>query len=167
MPLNPPLIGRRGAKARALPIPLLLGAVFDNGGKMTTPKAVPAAVEAYIAELRGACQEISSIWLFGSRANGTERAESDWDLLSFGSEAVLGRLRQRADLERNEFDVLVVIDGDNFKRPWPARTGGGSLLSEWAWHPTSETTATYRATKRGHGEFDVQSFTASARRLWP
>jgi predicted nucleotidyltransferase len=42
-------------------------------------------IQQYVGELMAAYSEIESVWLFGSRANGTNRPESDWDLLAFGS----------------------------------------------------------------------------------
>jgi predicted nucleotidyltransferase len=135
------------------------------------PGVLNGAVEAYIAQLRGLCPEISAIWHIGSRADGTAKAESDWDLLVFGTGAVLSRLRQSAYLDRKEFDVLVVFDDDKFERPWPGKPGNGSL-SEWEWTPTSDTTATYCATKPtyatdGTKQFNVRVYKTQALRLWP
>jgi len=41
-----------------------------------TPKELKPLVDALCAELKP-----SSVWLFGSRARGDNRADSDWDLL--------------------------------------------------------------------------------------
>lgn len=88
------------------------------------------------------------VWLMGSRANGTARTDSDWDILIFGDMELLDALRKEEPLE--ETDILVVHDGDAFQSPWN-KTGEGVLksgsLSGWEWKRKSETEATYSGTK--------------------
>ena len=106
----------------------------------------------------------------GSRANGTARADSDWDLLAIGTQSVLEELQHAQTFQLPEVDLLIAYDGDNFMRPWARRTGTGSL-SGWEWK-RSGNRATYRATKQlfrpdGTEEFSVRVFEGTAIRVWP
>lgn len=91
------------------------------------------------------------VWLMGSRANGTARINSDWDLLIFGDKALLDALKKEDPL--GEVDVLVVHDGNAFQSPWN-KTDEGILksgsLSGWEWQRKSATEATYSGTKWPH-----------------
>lgn len=120
----------------------------------------------YIRELTIAYPEITDAWLIGSRAQGTERYDSDWDYLVFANQFVLRSLRQRVRFNSPKIDLFVVYDGNQFAKPWRDgdRAKKGSLTN-WDWHRTSAMDATYRATK-----FDENgSFTSvgRGRRIWP
>ncbi len=75
-------------------------------------------VREYIDLLNGRYRSISSVWLVGSRANCTERPESDWDLLVFADNDSFDAMRGDADLRAPGIDLLVVTDGDQFEQPW-------------------------------------------------
>ena len=128
-------------------------------------------IQRYVIDLCSRFSEVRAVWLIGSRAIGTARDTSDWDLLVFGSRAVLRELRANEDFRRPEVDLLVIYDSDNFERPWADTRGGGSL-SGWNWMPVSETKAAYRAAKPvyasdGTEEFNVQITQGEAIRIWP
>ncbi len=66
-------------------------------------------------------------------------------------------------------DLLVVYDGDQFRKPWPEgdREKHGSLTG-WEWRKTSESTATYKSIKPRDGDdFNVWMTTATAVRVYP
>jgi hypothetical protein len=118
------------------------------------------AIQRYVSELVSAYPDIESVWLIGSRANGTSRPESDWDLIAFGSQSIFQSLRSDVRFHHEHIDLVVVYDGDTFEKPWGEREKGGSL-SGWRWLRQSATRAVYRATKpifneRGEEEFEVK-----------
>lgn len=95
---------------------------------------------------------ITQIWLFGSRANGTARPDSDWDhLIRADDDRLLHALCQSRDFNRPEVDVFVVV-GTRAMRPWPAEDGQLRVLDLsdapgcLNWHETG-TEATYIETK--------------------
>ena len=122
----------------------------------------------HIAMLAKRYPQIEEVWLIGSRAEGLERANSDWDYLVFANERLINSLRQKPELYREDVDLLVVYDGDRFKSPWRdgARVKSGSL-SEWDWKVVGEGEATYRATKwRSDSDFNMNLREARGRRVW-
>ncbi len=128
-------------------------------------------VVEYIEQLISANPSIQSIWLFGSRANETQKADSDWDFLVFGTEETLEALIFNQSFHQNHIDLMVVYNGDDFKKPWGEKQKSGSL-SEWCWKELSENTATYRATKGiigadGKEEFNVKVTECNASRIYP
>ncbi len=84
-------------------------------------------VQSYIERLTTAYPTVTSVWLFGSRADNTFRSDSDWDLLVFGSNEVLVSLKDNVEFHESDIDLLVVYDGDNFEKPWGERQKQGSL----------------------------------------
>ncbi len=127
-------------------------------------------LEMYVAELTAAYPGISSVWLIGSRANGTERVDSDWDFLVFANQSVLAQLRADTQFHKESVDLLVVYDGSNFENAWGSRKKTGDL-KRWRWHPINETLATYEGTKdqfneAGEEEFNVIVRTEKAIRVF-
>ena len=103
----------------------------------------PAAISDFVKSLSG-----YEVWLIGSRANGTARENSDWDLLVFGSADLLARLEGQSMVE--DVDVLVVVDRDRLQSPWKRTTDGvvkSGSLAGWKWTRKSEREATYEGTK--------------------
>jgi Polymerase beta, Nucleotidyltransferase len=108
------------------------------------------AGDEYIAELVRAYPCIVQIWLFGSRANGTSTAHSDWDYLVFSSDdRLLNLLSQDLRFNRPQMDLFVVTDGICFTRPWPDKEGFNkkgyldATAAGWQWKNISETEARY------------------------
>ena len=125
-------------------------------------------VDTLVAKYLG----IRQVWLIGSRARGSKRQDSDWDLVVFADAAVLSTLRVDVDLPARStklhLDLLVVHDGDNFVEPWGslAHEKRGSL-SGWKWHELSDREAEYRGTKPLADGGGVAVRRCKARRVWP
>jgi len=109
-------------------------------------------VRALLSELVEAHPSIREIWLLGSRAAGTQKADSDWDFFVFADRETFEALASQPRFNRPNVDLLVVYDDDNFRKPWPDgdRVKKGAL-SGWAWKATGDN-ATYRATKPLDGD---------------
>ena len=105
---------------------------------------LPPEINAFVERMRECGFRV---WLIGSRANGTETARSDWDLLVFGDANLLDRLGQEQAPEKA--DVLVVYDQDAFRSPWSRDDGqfNQGSLKQWGWTETSTSEATYMGTK--------------------
>ena len=130
-----------------------------------------ASVKIYTEQLTSAHPTIQSVWLLGSRANGTERPDSDWDLLVFGTREILDALKHNQQFHPQIVDLLVVYNGNDFEQPWGEKQKLGSL-TEWCWKESSENEATYRATKGifsadGEEEFNVKVTQYKAYRVYP
>jgi predicted nucleotidyltransferase len=128
-------------------------------------------VRAYVRKLATAHRNVREMWLLGSRANGSARPKSDWDILAFADEPTFNALRDDQQLHHPDIDLLVVksVDG-RFEKPWGRKKSGS--LEKWQWNRVSETDATYRSTKfvpdpgeTHHGDFHEQILKAT--RLWP
>ena len=99
----------------------------------------------YLDQLRSAYPEIREVWLIGSRANHSVHAGSDWDLIAFADEATCEAVEADSQWHRLDVDLLIVTDGNSFKRPWGrAKTGD---LTKWEWHQVDPWSATYKGTK--------------------
>jgi predicted nucleotidyltransferase len=129
------------------------------------------SVEKYIKRLISAYPTILSVWLLGSRANGSYKPDSDWDLLVFGSQKVFDDLKLNQSFHHANMDLLVVYNGNDFEKPWGEKQKRGSLTG-WKWKALSETESTYRATKSifgedGEEEFNVKVMQCKAYRVYP
>lgn len=90
-----------------------------NRGQTSNAPPVSEAVATYLDRLTFAHPGIRAVWLFGSRANGSSKADSDWDLLAFGDRAILDALRADNTFRHPEVDLFIVHDGNRFESPWP------------------------------------------------
>lgn len=132
-----------------------------------------AEASKYVVDLVVAYPSIREVWLFGSRANGSARLESDWDYMAFADDATLTALRADSRFHRARIDLKIVTDGIQFAAPWPGpgRSDNGSLAKVdggWHWHRLSPTQVTYRATKApGVEGATVQIFEQSALLVYP
>jgi len=103
-------------------------------------------IKNYLAELKALYPEISSIWLIGSRANGTARQDSDWDFLLFGNEQIFKDLTNDDYFHRNDVDLLVIVDSEgHFKKPRGQYKQG--TLASWQWKQLTDDAASYRSVK--------------------
>ena len=133
---------------------------------------LPQHVLAFVTEV-ASLESVSSVWLFGSRANGKATGASDTDLLVFGGERTIDELRA-AVAAPNEVDCLVVYDGDAYSDPWQEKRGS---LSNLRWEQLSETEARYVGGKWVPDEESAEDdgvelgqfveFDERAIRLWP
>lgn len=99
--------------------------------------SLPDSVGRVLAELKEE-DATQSVWLVGSRANGTARPDSDWDLLVFSS---------------SEPEVAPArLEGVDVIRVGPSRQtflleGKGSnymiSFADWQWREINEATARY------------------------
>jgi hypothetical protein len=121
----------------------------------------------YVSQISAAYPAIREVWFIGSRANGTERPDSDYDYMAFADGDTLAALSQSQRFNWPDIDLLVVFDGLNFAEPWPDpnRPKGGSL-DEWEWRPVSKTLATYRATKPGPDDWSTRAFEQNSIRVY-
>lgn len=108
-------------------------------------QTIPREVGAYLESVTTACPSIAEIWLFGSRANGTESDRSDWDLLAFGDGDTCNVLRGHEELRRDDVDLLVVDSSGNFQTPWGDRKKGS--LESWRWSRLTDEEAAYEGRK--------------------
>ena len=120
----------------------------------------------YISELIKTYPEILEVWLIGSRSQGTQRRDSDWDYLVFANMRILRSLRQRKRFHLPDIDPLIIYDGNNFVKPWieDSKKKKGSLTG-WGWQKVSPTRAKYKAAKWS----EDGNFTSEAHgiRVWP
>lgn len=127
-------------------------------------------INPYLNKITNQYSDIEAIWLFGSRANGDYNQESDWDLFVFANDRVLNLLKDDIELknesEKNNIDLLVVFNGDNFKAPWKRpgeenkRFKESSLMGVlgFKWKNLSEVEAEYT---------DQNTQLRKAWRIWP
>ena len=125
-------------------------------------------MDEFLNRLCSECEGISSIWLVGSRANGTFRDDSDWDYIVFADQSFLEYLKGREDLHVQNVDFLVVFDGNKFQNAWGLKEKTGSL-SSWQWRQTTGERAEYMEAKwEGDDENgDVVCTNKNAIRVWP
>jgi predicted nucleotidyltransferase len=102
-------------------------------------------LEKYIKELTDAFVGIKSIWLFGSRANNRQKPLSDWDLLVFADSNTYEAIKIDEYYHRGAVDLLVVIDNNQFIKPWGKEKIGS--INEWAWNELTESEAEYNHIK--------------------
>jgi hypothetical protein len=121
----------------------------------------------YIAELTTAYPSIREVWLFGSRANGTERPDSDWDYLVFGDDdRLLGFLHMDTRFNVPYIDLMIVC-WPHAAKPWIDDRQKLLNLNDdpgnMAWHvePRTATETTYIQTK----EREPPSFEVDVRRV--
>jgi predicted nucleotidyltransferase len=123
----------------------------------------------YVEELLRAYPSIKQVWLIGSRADGSAKSSSDWDYVVIADLNTLNGLSTTLRFNDPCIDLLVVYDGDQFRKPWldAEREKHGSLTG-WEWREITEREATYRATKpRDDDDFYSWIKQARATRVYP
>ena len=131
-----------------------------NGIQPSNAPPLPEVVTAYLDRLTVVHPGIAAVWLFGSRDNGSFKANSDWDLLVFGDQSILDAIRADESFRRPEIDLFIVHDGNRFESPWPdgdeAKLGRLHNAFEfnpdryvygYRWKEISATEATYISTR--------------------
>lgn len=129
----------------------------------------PDSVYKIIDELIAKYEGIREIWLFGSRANGNDKENSDWDILIFADQNVLSSLEKENSEQYLNFDIMIVFDQDNFRGPWRRESDGAykrGSLQEWEWKELQSGLATYKATKEVYGRVFPEKKTWKAIRLF-
>lgn len=102
-------------------------------------------LQQFVSELATNFPGISSIWLLGSRSNATAKPLSDWDILVFADEQTFHELEADQFYHRGAVDLLIVTDGDSFKKPYGGEKTGS--LTKWKWKPTGNEEAEYEGIK--------------------
>lgn len=127
----------------------------------------PFDVAEYANVLATECPGVNEIFLLGSRANGTARDDSDWDLFVFGDRNSLELLRNATHLHRPDVDCLVVTN-EEFENAWGQELKTGSLPA-WKWERLNVIFAEYTENKWSESENggDVVSRRRRAIQLWP
>ena len=122
----------------------------------------------YIVSLASHAPEITSIWLYGSRANGNSSSASDWDFLVFGSELTLAWLTAERRFHCLNTDLLVVTDMEHFRNAWGNKAKSGSL-TDWEWKEESALGAKYTESKwvQTEEQADIVSRPRIAIKVWP
>jgi Polymerase beta, Nucleotidyltransferase len=126
---------------------------------------ISADFSEYVSSLATACAGITAIWLIGSRANGTAKESSDWDLLVFGDLGTRACLNAHRELHRGDVDCLT-LTGGKFQNAWGKQKA--LKLTELEWEETTETHAQYTERKwsEREGSTGVVSQRMGAVRLW-
>jgi hypothetical protein len=125
---------------------------------------------AYIEELLKTYSGIKQVWLIGSRANGLAEPPSGWDYVIMADQSTLDALSEATRFKDPTIDLLVVYDGDHFRKPWPDGSGDAhGSLTDWGWTETSANgEATYQATKPlNDGHFSTWMKPGLAARMFP
>ena len=135
-----------------------------------------AHITNYVRDLTVAYPAIKEVWLFGSRANGMARDDSDWDIFAFADACTLDALRADVRMHASHIDLLVVdSETGKFENSWGEKRKKGSLQS-WKWRRLSETEAAYEAHQwipdpqqkyPGAETGDWEDMELKAVKLWP
>ena len=87
-----------------------------------------SVTEKYVHRLTQAHGGIAEVWLFGSRATGNARINSDWDYMVFLSDQrEFNAICQDRELDQPDIDLFVVV-GSKAMRPWSAQDGQNKVL---------------------------------------
>jgi predicted nucleotidyltransferase len=136
-------------------------------------------IKPYLNKIINKYSNIETIWLYGKRANGDHNQESDWDLFVFANGRVLDLLKADIELknesEKNNIDLLVVFDGENFKAPWKRPGEENKRYKEscltgvggFGWSKLSEVEAEYTEVKGVEGQMHQNTQLRKAWRIWP
>jgi predicted nucleotidyltransferase len=110
---------------------------------------------------------VREVWLLGSRANATARADSDWDLLVLGDKEALRRLREARFLHTPEVDCFVATN-EEFVNAWGEKVKSGSMPG-WEWVRLGDLEAEYTEKKWVSAEdgAGVVSRRRKAVQIWP
>lgn len=106
--------------------------------------ALSPDISEFVLSIVDSTPGIDSIWLIGSRVNGTAKPESDWDFIVFGTYETLEHLKSAIHLHRHDVDFLIVNSGTRFQAGWGTKAGD---LVEWEWSQISQDRSTYTETK--------------------
>lgn len=96
----------------------------------------PSQISLVLKELMNE-KETEEIWFIGSRANGNERSDSDWDFIVFAHEELHERSIRDTDIDivRVNQNNQYLLEGENLNM-------SGSF-ENWNWRKTSEEKALY------------------------
>ena len=98
-------------------------------------------INSYLDDLLNTVDGIRSIWLLGSRANGTATLESDWDFFVFGENIVFEQIQVSQKFPAGHIDLLIVSADGSFRKPYGHMKSGD--LNSWGWRIVTPKLATY------------------------
>jgi predicted nucleotidyltransferase len=134
-------------------------------------------IKDYILKLTKKYPAIKSIWLFGSRANNSSLANSDWDLLAFGDENTLNMLKADKSFCDEIIDLFIVYNGNDAENPFPDIKNGNKAsktlsLSNLQWKQEGSDKAKYRHVKyKSENEWfkndEIEVKILDAHKIWP
>ena len=110
---------------------------------------------SWLTQIKTAFPSIQSLWLIGSRANGSAREISDWDFIVFANREILMQIQNASYLHRSDVDFLVVTNGENFENGWGEKDKTG-ILSSWEWKIVTDSLAEYTEIKWVETEEDAK-----------
>jgi hypothetical protein len=124
--------------------------------------------QQYIDNLTTTYPVIREVWLFGSRANGRQRLDSDWDYIVFGDDArLLHTLHLDTRFNVPNIDLFFVAAPDIAAQPWTRPGERNKILNlnhspgNMAWTVLSATEASYIQSK----DFDPPRFEVDVRTM--
>ena len=96
------------------------------------PEQVSDVLKGLVSE-----KETDSIWFIGSRVNGTERADSDWDFIAFVGDQISERTARhdRVDIIRVDSDWNYLLEGKDMQSSGQFKT--------WRWREVEPGRACY------------------------
>ena len=121
----------------------------------------------YLRALVDAHPSIREIWLFGSRANGRARPESDWDYMVFSDDdRLLNCLHLDTQFDRPDIDLFIVAAPMVAMKPWAGERQKMLRLDDEPgnlnWKVISATEVEYVETK-GRGQPDLADIAVDIR----
>ena len=136
---------------------------------------MPDAMINFFNELISEFEEITEIWILGSRANSCAHEDSDWDMLVFANSRVLTQLQQEEEFKQSSkdlnIDLLVRYDEDHFEAPWTSLDCGRTkqrikkgTLSEWNFKPDDSNPNI--GNYKGRNDRTRSSKTCKMHRIW-
>lgn len=120
-------------------------------GTVRIPKSLAGYLESIIKSFPG----IREVWLFGSRANGKSREDSDWDILAVADDPTIEQMNHSRSFHRHDFHVFVSGSRGQFVEPWKNRStifADSGSFEEWNWLRVGPTEAEYDHNKQEPGE---------------
>ena len=125
-------------------------------------------IATFLTKMTRAHPGIREIWRLAYSTKGPTRRDPRWALLAFADEETFRQLSADARFRRVDVELLVVVDGDEFREPWGDNPERG-YLSDWEWVKTSDREACYHGTKWVQDEklFRTIIELCTATRLWP
>lgn len=136
--------------------------MFNERYSQNIPTEIKNMLESLVEKYDS---QIQGVWLIGSRANNTQRDDSDWDFIIKGDEDVLNHIKENPDeFDFEGIDLLIVFDGDQFEDPFSDKTGS---LTEWKWEEyPEENEYIYRGSLNNNIE-GIQYPTRDAIKIYP
>jgi len=116
-------------------------------------QSAPAELSAFVSGIVARCLHIRAVWCVGHADPEAALPDSACELLVFADRPTLQRLRRSDFLHREDVEVFVVFDGNQFENAWGRNKLSGSL-ARWAWRQVSDELAYYDESRWADHERD-------------